>query len=69
MSALTESNAQLHVQRQTLLKTQEKQLLKLTADSTSRLHEIGQSMLDSRNVILELKMQGNECMGVSRLEA
>lgn len=68
MSALTESNAELHVQRRILLKAQETQLLKLTADSTSRLHEIGQAMLDSRNVILELKMQGNECVGVARLQ-
>ena len=68
MSALTESNAELFVQRQSLLKEQNKQLLKLTADSTGRLHEIGQAMLDTRNVILELKMQGNECVGVARLE-
>lgn len=68
MSALTESNAELFVQRQSLLKEQNKQLLKLTADSTGRLHEIGQAMLDTRNVILELKIQGGECVGVARLE-
>ncbi|WP_397449949.1 hypothetical protein [Pseudomonas sp. NA-150] len=67
MSALTESNAELDVRRQSLLKAQEKRLLKLTTDSTGRLREIGQAILDTRNVVLELKMQGNECVGVARL--
>ncbi|WP_458131839.1 hypothetical protein [Pseudomonas sp. R3-41] len=50
-----------------MLKAQDKRLLKLTTDSTGRLREISQAVLDTRKVILELKMQGNECVGVARL--
>ncbi|MPQ68537.1 MULTISPECIES: hypothetical protein [unclassified Pseudomonas] len=67
MSALTESNSELNARRQSLLKAQEKRLLKLTTDSAGRLREISQAVLDTRKVILELKMQGNECVGVARL--
>ncbi|WP_132849956.1 hypothetical protein [Pseudomonas sp. GV105] len=67
MSALTESSAELNARRQSLLKAQDKRLLKLTTDSTGRLREISQAVLDTRKVILELKMQGNECVGVARL--
>ena len=67
LSALTESSAELNARRQSLLKAQDKRLLKLTTDSTGRLREISQAVLDTRKVILELKMQGNECVGVARL--
>ncbi|WNZ76433.1 hypothetical protein [Pseudomonas sp. P105] len=67
LSALTESSAELNARRQSLLKAQDKRLLKLTTDSTGRLREISQAVLDTRKVILELKMQGNECVGVAKL--
>lgn len=65
LSALTESSAELNARRQSLLKAQGKRFLKLTTDSTGRLREISQAVLDTRKVILELKMQGNECVGVA----
>ena len=67
LSALTESNAELNARRLSLLKAQDKRLLKLTTDSSGRLRDISQAVLDTRKVILELKMQGNECVGVARL--
>jgi hypothetical protein len=67
LSAFTESSAELNAGRQSLLKAQEKRLFKLTTDSTGHLREISQAVLDTRKVILELKMQGNECVGVARL--
>lgn len=68
LSAITEANAELNARQQSLLKAQEKRLLKLTTDSTRRLREISQTVLDTSKVIFELKCKVISAWRGARLE-